>query len=196
MSKDRTWNSVAYSKTLWASSHSDKDREINDYYATEPKATELLLQLETFNQKVWECACWEWHMSEVLKKHWHNVYSTDLIDRWYWEQLDFLNNDILRDWDIITNPPYKYANQFIEQCLKKLKDWNKFAFFLPIRYTEWKERKKIFTTYPPKVVYVSSSRLKCAMNWKFDEMTGSAVSYAWFVREKGFKGDTTLKWFN
>lgn len=142
MSKDRTWNSVAYSKTLWASSHSDKDREINDYYATEPKATELLLQLETFNQKVWECACWEWHMSEVLKKHWHNVYSTDLIDRWYWEQLDFLNNDILRDWDIITNPPYKYANQFIEQCLKKLKDWNKFALFLPIRYTEWKERKR------------------------------------------------------
>ena len=25
---------------------------------------------------------------------------------------------------------------------------------------------------------------------------GSAVAYAWFVWEKGFKGTTKLKWFN
>ena len=34
-------------------------REANDYYATEPKALELLLDLETFSHDVWEPACGE-----------------------------------------------------------------------------------------------------------------------------------------
>ncbi|MBT9167422.1 MAG: hypothetical protein DDT19_00760 [Syntrophomonadaceae bacterium] len=72
----------------------------------------------------------------------------------------------------------------------------KAAFFLPIRYVEGKERKKIFLKYPPKVIYISSSRLKCAINGRFDKTPNSAVSYAWFVWEKGFTGDTILKWFN
>jgi len=25
---------------------------------------------------------------------------------------------------------------------------------------------------------------------------GGAIAYAWFVWEKGYKGDTVLKWFN
>jgi hypothetical protein len=25
---------------------------------------------------------------------------------------------------------------------------------------------------------------------------GSAVSYAWFVFQKGYKGDTTIRWIN
>jgi len=25
---------------------------------------------------------------------------------------------------------------------------------------------------------------------------GSAVAYAWFVWQKGYKGDTVIKWFN
>jgi putative uncharacterized protein (fragment) len=54
----------------------------------------------------------------------------------------------------------------------------------------------MFDITPPKRVWVSSSRLKCAMNGEFDKMTGSAASYAWFVWEKGFRGDTIVKWFN
>ena len=59
-----------------------------------------------------------------------------------------------------------------------------------------KERRKIFDKFPPKKVYVSSSRIKCAKNGNFDELDGSAMSYAWFVWEKGFKGKPTLEWFN
>ena len=36
--------------TLGASNHTDAEREINDYYATEPKATELLCKIETFRR--------------------------------------------------------------------------------------------------------------------------------------------------
>ena len=38
--------------TLGASNHSQKEREQNDYYATDPRALELLLALEKFSLKL------------------------------------------------------------------------------------------------------------------------------------------------
>lgn len=203
--KDWSWNSVSYSKVSWFSSHSDWQREANDYYATEWKAVERLLRLEIFNNKIREPACWEGHISKYLIERWYDVYSSDLIDRWYWEVRDFLDTYFNSEltpcstllWrDIITNPPYKIADKFIIHWLKLLEKWWKLALFLPIRYLEWKARKKIFQENPPKKIRVSSSRLKCAMNWEFEKMTGSAVCYAWFVREKWYKWETSLWRFN
>ena len=69
-------------------------REPNDYYATDPKAIEQLLEYETFNKNIWECACGEGNLSEPLKKAGYNVYSTDLIDRNYPDEIiDFLKTD-------------------------------------------------------------------------------------------------------
>lgn len=69
----------------------NKNREKNDFYATDPKALELLLDIEEFNPNVWECACGKGHLSEVLKKYGYNVRSTDLVDRGYGEGgIDFL----------------------------------------------------------------------------------------------------------
>lgn len=195
-SKDWTWNSVTYSKVSWFSSHSEWEREANDYYATEPKAVKLLLELELFNNNICEPACWEWHISKYLIEQWYNVHSSDLVDRWYWETADFLDFNMCVNMDIITNPPYKIADKFITKWLDILDKWSKMALFLPIRYLEWKARKKIFQNNPPKKVRVSSSRLKCAMNWEFEKMTGSAVCYAWFVWVKWYKWETSLWRFN
>ena len=68
--------------------------------------------------------------------------------------------------------------------------------FLKVQYLEGKRRRKMFDIMPPKRIWVSSSRLKCAINGDFDKISGSATSYAWFVWEKGFRGDTIIKWFN
>ena len=197
--KDWTGNSVSYSKTLGASNHSQHERQSHDYYATEPKAVKLLLQLEKFEGGIWECACGEGHLSEEMKRLGHNVFSSDIVNRGYADEIiDFLGieNNTPTNYNIITNPPYKYANQFILKSLSLMQENKKLALFLPIRYLEGKERKNIFKNHPPKTIYVSSSRLKCAMNGKFEEMKGSAVSYAWFIWEKGYKGKTQLEWFN
>ncbi|MCQ2609109.1 MAG: hypothetical protein MJ197_10545 [Bacteroidales bacterium] len=50
-----------------ASNHTEEEREQNDFYATEPKALELLLEMEKFSHNVWECACGKGHLSEVLR---------------------------------------------------------------------------------------------------------------------------------
>ena len=203
MAKDWTGNKKSIFATLAASNHTDKVREQNDYYATEPKALELLLELESFSPYVWECACGQGHLSEVLKAHGYKVKSSDIIDRGYIgaEILDFLQvkkADINQDFsrDIITNPPYKYAKEFVEHALEISMDSTKIAMFLKVQFLEGKARRKLFDKHPPKVIYVASSRLNCAMNGDFDKYPSSAVAYAWFIWEKGFKGDTVVKWFN
>ena len=92
MNKDWTGNQNSIFKALGASNHTEKERQTDDYYATEPKAMELLLEVESFSPLVWECACGEGHLSKVLEKHGYKVISTDLIYRGYGEKesLDFL----------------------------------------------------------------------------------------------------------
>ena len=200
MNKDWVGNSKSIYTTLGASNHTDKEREINDYYATEPKALEMLLDLETFSHDVWECACGEGHLSEVLKNRGHNVYSTDLIDRGYGiGGVDFLEHDKSFDGDIITNPPYKFAKEFVEKAIKTVTNGHKVAMFLKLQFLEGKSRRKLFEEHSPKTIYVASSRLLCAKNAEFEKMKqggGSAVAYAWFIWEKDYKGETIVRWFN
>lgn len=200
MTKDWTGNSNSIFKTLGASNHTDKERQNEDFYATDPIAAKLLLKVETFNNNIWECACGQKHLSKVFEDSGYNVRSSDLINRCNNEIFDFLSiENQVWNGDIITNPPYKYAKEFIEKALSIIPEGNKVAMFLKIQFLEGKERKRLFQAFPPKVIYVSSSRILCAKNAEFEAMKaggGSAVAYAWYVWEKGYKGDTIIKWIN
>ena len=185
--------------TLGASSHSKDERENRDYYATDPVAMELLLAEETFARKVWEPACGEGHLAKVLEAHGYAVLSSDIVYRGYGnpEPYNFLSpgpNGF--DGDIITNPPYRHALEFVEKALDIVEDGNKVAMFLKLQFLEGKGRKRFFKKYPPKIIYVSSSRIKCAKNGDFDSMQSSAVAYGWFIWEKGYTGEPVIRWIN
>ena len=194
---DKDWigNKEATFATLGASNHSDGEREVNDYYATEPKAVELLLEKETFNKHVLEPSCGEGHISNVLVEHDYDVESYDLIDRGYGGVQDFFNIKEFNG-DIITNPPYKLAVQFVQHAIDIVPIGNKVAMFLKLQFLEGKARRKFFNINPPKTVYVASGRLNCAKNGEFDKQKSSAVAYAWFVWEKGYTGKPEIEWIN
>jgi hypothetical protein len=161
------------------------DAEPNDYYATEPRAIELLLEQEQFSELIWEPACGEGHISKVLEEHGHSVYSTDLIDRGYGlGGKDFLNENGVFHGDIITNPPYKQAREFVEKALEVVAPGNKVAMFLKLSFLESKGRRELFRNNPPQAVYVSPSRLQCGKNGVFGG--SSTVAYAWFVWRRGY----------
>lgn len=183
--------------TLGASNHTVNPRAEHDYYATDPRAVRLLLEMETFSDKIWECACGEGHISKVLEQNGYEVLSTDLIDRGYGTGgVDFLTSDCIFDGDIITNPPYKYAIEFVKHALNSISEGHKVAMLLRLSFLEGKSRRVLFNQYPPKKVYVSSNRILCAKNGDFENSDSSAIAYAWFIWEKGFRGTPILKWFN
>ena len=198
--KDWTGNSKSTFVTLGASNHSTTEREDNDFYATEPKALELLLDIEEFDPYIWECACGKGHLSDALRKRGYIVKSTDLIDRGYGEgNVDFLQCTDKHNGDIITNPPYKHAQQFVEHALELIPDGNRVAMFLKLTFLESQARREMFEKYPPEYIYVSSSRLRCARGGDFEtykQGVGTAIAYAWFIWRKGFTGEPRVRWFN
>lgn len=197
MAKDWKGGSASTFKTIGASNHCDHDRQAEDYYATEPAATDWLCKLEEFKSPILEPSCGEGHISKQLIANGYEVVSRDLVDRGFGEVADFLYmNNEKWDGDIITNPPYAFAQEFVEQALKMIQPGRKIAMFLKLTFLEGKKRRPLFQNAPPIRIWVSSSRLKCAMNGDFDKYESSATAYAWFIWEKGYKGYPEIRWFN
>lgn len=201
--KDWTGNKRSVYGTLGASNHTDSEREENDYYATSPLAMEMLLEKESFCNNIWEPACGGNHLTKVLRKHGFNVKTSDIIDRvgdGTVEISDFLKTNEIFDGDIITNPPYKYAQEFVERAMASVTDGHKVAMYLKLTFLEGKKRSIMFKKYPPKYIYVAAARMGCAKNGEFHdkerEYEGGAVAFAWYIWEKGFIGEPTIRWFN
>lgn len=99
-----------------------------------------------------EPACGEGHISEALKAAGYEVESRDLVDRGYGEVADFLAIDNLAwNGNIVTNPPYKYAQQFVEKALSIIPEGKKVAMFLKLTFLEGKARRNLFRSTPPFV---------------------------------------------
>jgi hypothetical protein len=193
MKKDWTGNSKSIFTPHGATNHSEGERASEDYYATDPKAIDALFAVESFTGVIWEPACGEGHLSRRMKELGKDVTSTDLIDRGYGEGTwDFLQSDkASMNCDIITNPPYSFAQEFCEKAFSY--NPNKVAMFLKLTFLEGCRRKKFFAEHPPRYVYVFSRRIDCYKNGDFSHKTG-AVAYAWFVWYRGYKGATEIKW--
>lgn len=200
--KDWVGNNKSTYVMLGASNHTDKERQNDDYYATNPHALELLLDslkrdgIE-LHKYIWECACGQGHLSNVLEENGYITTNTDLVDRGYknnFQQLDFLTTNTIFDGDILTNPPYKYAKEFVEHALKTLNDGYYCIMFLKIQFLEGQARLNLFRKYPPKYVYVNSARQSCAMNGEFEKYKATAICYCWFIWEKGYIEEPIIRW--
>ena len=169
---------------LGASNLSDTPRADYDFYATPPKTVEMLLEKESFSNKIWEPAAGLNHITNVLLNHGHYVFESDLIKRLpEITAQNFLTTGMQWDGDIITNPPYSLASQFVEKAMDILQPNHKLAMLLKLQFLESKGRVNLFRKYPPKIIYVSSGRLGCVKNGDFENCKHSttAICYSWFV---------------
>jgi len=152
-----------------------------DFYPTPAWATFALILKEIFHGNIWECACGDGAMSEALKVG-NEVISTDLYDHGYGNSgVDFLKTDLTAD-NIVTNPPFHSAENFLLTALPKAK--HKVCLLLRLAFLESGARhKNIFTDYAPDRIHVFSERV--TFYPKGAERKGSGTtSYAWFVWDK------------
>lgn len=199
--KDWNGNKNSVFKTIGASNHSDKERESQDYYATDPVAIDKLAAVYEIPHYVWEPACGEGHLSKRLMERGHLVASNDIINRGYGEVwFDFFHfNNLPYGFQgkdnvcILTNPPYKSATKFVEHAIELLPHGKPAIMLLKTTALEGKGRwEKLYSKGYLKAVYQFKERLLCAKNGDFDGMKaggGSAVSYAWFIFANDGKND-------
>jgi hypothetical protein len=194
--KDWTGNKTSVFVCNGDKGHTDVDRPELDYYATPPEMAEALLKMEPDLDMIWEPACGEGHLAEVFVKANKLARASDIVDRGYGYILDFLKENATWAGDIVTNPPYNKAQEFVEHALNVIQDGRKVCMFLKLTFLEGQKRRKLFNLNCLKNVYVSAARVNCALNGEFHNKQSSAVAYAWFVWEKGYNGKPMIDWFN
>jgi hypothetical protein len=134
---------VAYARGVIPSEGREKD----DFYPTPAPATHSLLVSEKFIGDIWEPACGDGAISTVLKEHGYNVLSTDLFDRGFGEsRIDFLMEHKLLAPNIVTNPPFKMAEEFVRHALDLGAE--KVAMLLRLAWLEGSQRKALFESTP------------------------------------------------
>ncbi len=186
-----------------AGGNPERGRVEDDFYATDPKSTKALLDNVKFEGNSFlEPCCGQGHISKLIEEYYPDaeVISQDLIDRGYGSTgIDFLTYDFDRKFDnVITNPPFKLAQQFIEKSLDLLNDNGKVAMFLKVQFLEGTGRKEFFEKSPLKYVYVFRARQSPWMNGSPVDEKGkkwsSTMCFAWFIFEKGYEGEPIIRW--
>lgn len=191
MSAPLTPGSVAYVRGIIASAEREKD----DFYPTPPEATHALLAREAFGPQIWEPACGDGAISKILEASGHKVVSTDLFDRGYGEhRIDFLMEQRLLAPEIVTNPPFKLAEQFVLHALNL--GATKVAMLLRLAWLEGIERKALFQSTPLKCVHVASRRLSMARGDQTSLPRGGMIAFAWFIWDRSHSGAPSLQWFD
>lgn len=183
-------------RVLGASNHSDYERAEHDFYATSPQAIDELFKVIDKPTEVWECACGAGHLSKRMRELGVKVYSSDLIDRGYGTPgIDFLAMGNLIAPVIITNPPYRYALEFVEHAIELGAE--RVCMFLKLTFLEGVKRQRLFQKYPPHTVAVFTKRIQVARNADPEMFKkSSAACYAWFIWDKGYTGAPKITWIN
>jgi hypothetical protein len=126
-------------------------RQERDFYPTPIEVTQALLSVETFEGGIWEPACGNGAMSNVLLAAGYKVISTDIHPLDFGTQADFFNVKPRLVTNIVTNPPFDLAQRFIEHAM--LFQPKKLALVLKATYWHAKNRMPLFEKYPPARIY-------------------------------------------
>lgn len=182
---------------MWASAIAPDpvNREKDDFYPTPPEGTRALLKVEQFFGPIWEPACGDNAIVDVLREAGHEVIGTDLVQRGPNEAggVDFLMEYRPRAPNIITNPPFKLSEAFARKAIGL--STGKVAFLCRLAWLEGIERRTLFESTPLARVWVFSKRLKI---WRRGQApsdgAGGMIAFAWFVWEHGHEGPPVLGW--
>lgn len=142
-----------------------RQREKNDYYGTPPEATEALMRHWCPSGDIWEPCAGKGMLSDVVQKFKPNdkIHLTDLNP----QRDDIIRADFLTtasapasDLTIITNPPFKYAAEFIKKGFEL--GVQKQAMLLKSTFFHAASRAGLFRQHRPSQVL--------ALTWRLDFM--------------------------
>ncbi|KYC52637.1 MAG: hypothetical protein AMQ22_00687 [Candidatus Methanofastidiosum methylothiophilum] len=121
---------------------------------------------------IWECAEGKGNLVLGMQKFGYNVVGTDILTG-----NNFLDENNYKEFDcIVTNPPFKYKQQFLERCYNLKKP---FALLLPLTTFETEKRQQLFKKYGVEVIFFDK-RINFETPNKI-EKSSSWFATAWFT---------------
>lgn len=173
-----------------------------DNFPTPPWATRALVEhiIERGNTKFLksmsclEPACGAGHMAKTLSEYFGTVTASDIFAYGYGNVENFLDSTHevgSFDW-VITNPPFKYAEEFINKSLSIAN--RGVAMLVRTVFIESVGRyERIFLNNPPQKFAQFSERVPMVKG-RLDKKASTATGYAWIVWEKNTGTESRLLW--
>ena len=163
----------------------------SDKYQTPYSMTHQLLNHEGFYGSILEPACGKRAIVDILHDRGFTPAFYDIADN---PKQDFLKERV-KFYNIITNPPFSLAKEFIQKAKELYRD--KIAFLLPLSYLHGQERYKlnifdelgriyVFTRYP-----MLTEKIR-----KDGKYNTGMVAYAWYIWQKGYNLDPVIRWID
>lgn len=168
-----------------------------DHFPTPPWATRALCEyvISVGGMAVWEPACGEGHMARPLAEYAASVRATDVHDYGFGQVRDFLfpgaHNGLPVDW-IITNPPFRLAEQFIHIGLDAAQ--RGVAVLVRSVFIESSGRYHgLFRDRPP-AIYAQFVERVPMVKGRLDRTASTATSYCWLIWTTEPCTKTDLRW--
>lgn len=176
---------------LTAGNNKNSRREL-DYYPTPASGTIALmnfLQLP-LQRVIYEPACGDGKMSEVIESYGYNVISSDINESCYgMGGVDYLQSSPVKCDAIITNPPFCLSEQFIRKAISESRI---VCMLLKSQYWHAAKRYQFFNEFPPTYVLPLTWRLDFLEHERNagDKKGNPTMEVAWSVWMKGSNSST------
>jgi hypothetical protein len=167
-----------------------------DLYETPDVAVEALLRVEQLPHHIWEPACGRGRITNILRAHGHTVWATDLNNYGCPQsesRIDFLMEH-QRRFDveaIVTNPPFKLAEQFVEHALYHCP---RVIMLLRLAFYESDRRSHILENCGLARIWAFRKRLPFMHRdgWE-GRKANSGMAFCWMVWDRSHTGPTTIQ---
>lgn len=175
--------------------HSGYERHKDDWYVEPAWCVHALVKGERpFMGTVLDPCCGGGNIVQALCSNGVLAGGSDIQDRagGTYPRLSYEQSlSISLPTNVVSNPPYGVAEDFIMSCLAKAKD--RVCVLLRLAFLEGIKRGEWFPTVPLARVWVSSKRISMPPGGTDIPAKGGAIAYAWFVFEHGWEGDPVVK---
>jgi hypothetical protein len=171
------------------------NRHEHDWYQEPPWCSRRLFEAEPFTGAVLDPCCGGGNIVEAARAHGHPAHGTDIADRGYGETgIDFLAGTLDRVDNVVCNPPFKVAPQFVARALELAR--YKVAIIFPtarLNAARWLQALPLARVWlltprpsmPPGEVILRGEK---PGNGKED--------FCWVVLEHGHRGPAAMHWLH
>jgi hypothetical protein len=179
------------------------DRDKHDWYVEPFECSAALFAIETFRGTIWDPACGMGRIVLEAQKAGLNAIGTDIVRRSdvCEHQCDFLRKrPDIKFSNIVSNPPFGKAEEFVQKSLSLVKPGGKVAMLLPLVWMAGFSTKRHWLPISPlRRVFPISPRPSMppgAVIVAGERAGNGTKDFAWFLWENGYSGKPEIVFLN
>jgi hypothetical protein len=179
------------------------ERDQHDWYVEPHECSFTLFELEKFTGPVWDPACGLGRIVSSAQKLGLSSFGSDIVNRGEHcvEERNFFESAPPYDFsNIVSNPPFGVAEEFVQRAIDLVPMNGKVAMLLPLVWLSGFSTKRSWLPDSPLYRFYPISPRPSMPPGKV-VITGEKVGngtkdFAWFVWMKGYEGSAEVRFMN